>query len=963
MVWLPLLLMLLPSSADVRPAQNQYATRAWTMKDGLPHSAVTSILQSQKGYLWLATQDGLARFDGFRFETYQRKWHPDLLSDRILSLMEDSGGTFWVGSDAGLQIFENESFRIFSASGSEVRDQVWCLLEDRDGNLWAGTNAGLISINDSEIMRYGVDDGLSNDHVWCLYQDRGGAIWIGTESGLNRFQDGKIEIYTRQNGLSRDKIRAIREDRSGALWVATNGAGLVTVRNGKVEPLPGAEDLVDPIGRSLIQGKDGSMWVGTSDGLFRYQEGNRSVFTTEDGLSSNMVRSVYEGTDGALWVGTADGLSQIRDGRFARVAAQQGLSSDVSFSVYEDADEALWVGTLNGLNRIKDGRIVRYGQRAGVPAGPIPAILQDRQGVLWFGSHGGGLFSFTDGVFKTYTTRDGLSHNQVLSLQEDTDGTLWIGTHGGGLNRFQDGKFTRLDRTSGLSSDTISVLLGDADDGLWIGTYGGGLNLLRDGKFAVFGQEGEFPSLDVWALYQDANKALWVGTGGGLARLKAGKVTTYDTTQGLFADTVYQILEDSNGYLWMSSPKGIFRTLKQDLEDYAKGTVSFVRSVSHGKAYGLSVGERNGGNPAGWKTRDDKMWFPTTRGVVVLDSESLQAPVAQQPVYIEQVKVDREPVGLLSEAELGPGLLEIEFRYTAINFLSPNGVRFRYMLDGFEKEWSPSGTERSARYTHLPPGRYTFRVAAQNIDGAWIEVRVPYQFNLKPFFYQTLWFYALCVVAVGFVGAAGYRLRVKQMQARERELVKQVEERSKQLKEAKLRLEALIYVDGLTGIPNRRHFEDIFQLEWDRAYRNGVPLSLLMIDIDYFKGFNDAYGHQDGDECLKQVAVSLRGALNRPGDLVARYGGEEFVVILPWTDNLGSLQVAEWLRAAVEELRIKNERSLASKHVTISIGVATANPKEGISSGELISAADQSLYRAKRDGRNRVHSAGSLQLI
>ena len=459
------------------------------------------------------------------------------------------------------------------------------------------------------------------------------------------------------------------------------------------------------------------------------------------------------------------------------------------------------------------------------------------------------------------------------------------------------------------------------------------------------------------ALYEDSDGCLWIGTdGGGLNRLRDGKFTHVTRRDGLFDDVQYQILEDGRGSLWMSCSRGIFEVPRRQLEEFAGGTRDSVTSISYGRADGMRSAECSGfTQPAGWKTRDGRLWFPTIEGAVVIDPDRIKSNAAPPPVVIEEMRVDRGIVSTSGPVELSPGRGDLEFHYTGLSFVDPGRVRFRYVLEGFDPEWIDAGTRRTAFYTNIPPGWYTFRVIACNNDGVWNETGASAHFRLRPRFRDTPWFYGLCAVGLALSGYGASRVRAARARAREGELERQVGERTLQLEEANAKLQNLSELDALTGIANRRRFEETLAREWRRASRDGLPLSLVMIDIDYFKDFNDAYGHQVGDQCLRRVAHEIRGALTRPGDLLSRYGGEEFAAILPSTPLRGAEAVAEVLRARVESMATRHPKAPKGV-VTISLGVATASPGSVSSPEALVAEADGALYRAKRAGRNRVVS-------
>jgi len=477
---------------------------------------------------------------------------------------------------------------------------------------------------------------------------------------------------------------------------------------------------------------------------------------------------------------------------------------------------------------------------------------------------------------------------------------------------------------------------------------------MKDGQFAAFTTEDGLSSNMVFSIHEDADGVLWIGTsGGGLNRFKDGKFVGYTTKQGLFDNLVFQILEDDRENLWMSCNRGVFRVSKKELNDYADGATQKINSVVFGTADGMKSRECNGGfQPAGFRTKDGRLWFPTIKGPVRIDAHKSNTVIP--PVKIERLFVDKNPVSAREQIEVPPGRGDIEFHYTALSFLNPERMMFRYKLEGYDEDWIDAGTRREAYYTQVPPGSYRFRVVASNNDGVWNEVGTAVGITLTPHFYQTWWFFALCLMALACLVTTAYLMRVTSMKEREMELERQVAERTRELENANETLRRLAVLDGLTGIANRRRLREFLDHEWLRAARTSNPVSLLMIDVDHFKGYNDTYGHQAGDECLRRVVRMLSKAVSRSTDLVARYGGEEFAVVLLDTDWDGAIIVAERLREQVEALKIPHTASGVSPYVTISIGVASAIPRKGSLSDEIIAAADQSLYRAKNNGRNRI---------
>ena len=781
---------LLPA-LDSTPAITQYSHRVWLpepTEDALPQNSVFSILQTGDGYLWLATQEGLVRFDGVRFQVFNKQNTPEIRHNDVWKLLEDRAGNLWVGTrGGGLVRYKDGIFTRFSKENGLSDDSIQSLWEDRDGALWIGTRGGgLDRYKDGKFSVFTTKDGLSSSTVYSLYGDRDGGLWIGTDGGgVNRFRDGKFTAITTKQGLSNDTVYALYEDREGAMWVGT-GAGLNRIKEGKLKVYRSKDGLSNDNIRSVYQDRAGNLWIGTDGGgLNRYRDERFTAFTTKQGLSNDNVGAIYEDREGSLWVGTdAGGLNRFKDNKFLGYSVSEGLSDDNARSVLEDREGSIWVGTFGGVNRYRDGKFTAYTKKDGLSSNVVLSMAQDHKGELWLGTLGGGLNRFQDGKFKTYSKKDGLSNETILSLYEDHRGTLWIGTRSGGLNRFENGHFTAYTTNDGLSSNDVRYITEDRGGSLWIGTLGGGLNRLHEGKFTAYTKKDGLSSDLVLVVHEDDEGTLWIGTfGGGLNRYKNGKFTPYTTRDGLYDDVIFQILEDESGNLWMSSNRGISRVSKKELNNFADGTIRSIAPVAYGMTDGMRSRECNGAHqPAGWKGHDGRLWFPTIRGVVNINPQKILINKLKPPVVIEQFVVDGKQVAPVPDLALPPGRKKLEFHYTALSFLAPEKVQFKYKLEGFDPSWVEAGSKRIAYYTNLPPGSYRFQVLASNNDGVWNETGTAIEFYLQPYFYQTPAFYLVYILmAVAFVllGLQFYRRRIRQFQAREQELLTLVSERKR----------------------------------------------------------------------------------------------------------------------------------------------------------------------------------------
>jgi ligand-binding sensor domain-containing protein/signal transduction histidine kinase len=785
---------------------SQFGHDVWQREQGLPNNTIHAILQTHDGYLWLATEEGLVRFDGVRFRVFDAQNTRELASNQIQVLFEDKQGELWIGTAAGLTRYKDQQFNPFTAGEGLPGKGVSCICQDRAGSVWVGTAAGLWAFAGDKFVTYSTRDGLPNDSIRSLYEDRlgslwvttvgglarlrdgvwtafttrdglpndsvrsvfedsNGYLWINTFAGLARFKDGSVSVFTTADGLLNDHIWSIEEDRKGTLWIGTDG-GLNSFSNGLFQGYTTKDGLPDNSVFSTYEDRGGVLWVATPGGLGRLKDGVLTSYTSRDGLSDDVVMALFEDQEGSLWIGTeAGGLNRLKDAKFTTYSAKEGLTNDVVWALCPGADGSLWAGTNGGgLNRLRDGKITSYSTKDGLASNIVRALYEDKAGNLWAGTPGG-LNRLRRGHIDTFTVGDGLSNNGVTSIEEDRDGNLWIGTLGG-LTRFKDGRFTIYTTGDGLSDDRISSLRASRDGGLWIGTRTGGLNRLEGGRFTSYRAKEWIPDDSVRAIYEDEDGVLWVGMRkSGLSRFSNRDFTTCSMKTGLFDNCVFQIIGDDRQNLWMSSPRGVFRVSKGEFADFAGGRVTQIASVSYGTADGMLSRECNGGQPGAVKSADGKLWFATIRGIAMIDARITQINEVPPPVAIERVVVDGEPIALNARVDLPPGKERYEFYYTALSLAAPEKVRFKYRLEGFDKEWVDAGTERIGLYTHIPPGTYKFRVIACNNDGVWNETGALLNLYLNPYFYQTYWFYAAVAATLGLMALAIYRLRVKGIKA------------------------------------------------------------------------------------------------------------------------------------------------------------------------------------------------------
>ena len=762
------LLLSLSSSAyalDSSRDLSQFGHEVWLTENGLPQNTVHAIAQTPDGYIWIGTEEGLARFDGVKFTVFDKQNTPEIKSNYIRSLLADRQGALWIGTAQGLVRMLNGKFTLFTRDNGLPSETIQAVYEDRQRNLWIATANGLALLKSGGLSTFTTKERLISGSIQALLEDSGGALWIATPYGVGRLKDGKFTNYTVRDGLGGNSVRAIQQDRDGRIWFGSVG-GLTSFDGNRFTNYTTRDGLPNDRIISLQAGRDGGLLVGTAAGLCRFSDGRFTGFNATEALSTNTILSLLEDLEGNVWIGTESaGINLLKDTKFTTYTATNGLSNDLVKSIYEDHEGNVWIGTDGGgLNQLRNGKLNAYTTRNGLSSNVVLALAGDNAGNLWVGTPDG-LNRFSGGKFTIYTAADGLANNDIRSIYFDRRANLWIGTRGG-LTRMRNGVFKTFTEADGLPNDLVTTLYEDTKGDLWVGTLGG-LARLTNEEFATFTTNDGLSSDAVISLYEDSDGTLWIGTnGGGLNRMKDGRFTTYTTSKGLLDDVVYRILEDGQNNLWLSCRKGIFHISKQELDQFAKGSIPSIAPVAYGTADGMMTREcSGGGDPAGWRGSDGKLWFPTIKGVAMIDPERMKINSHAPPVVIEQIRIDDRSFAPSERLELPAGTTRFDLYYTAPSFVAPEKVRFKYKLEGFDKDWIDSGTRRIAYYTNLRPGAYTFRVIASNNDGVWNETGASVALYLKPYFYQTYAFYAVCIIVLVLLAWVLFRLRVRGMQA------------------------------------------------------------------------------------------------------------------------------------------------------------------------------------------------------
>ncbi len=748
----------------------------WTTEDGLPSNSLTNILQTRDGYLWIASFNGLVRFDGVSFTIFNERSEPALPTSGIRELAEDADGTLWIGTQGGgVLTYREGRFDVFHAEYGR-RSTILSLLFGEDGEVWVGvSDFGAYRHREEELSRVEHPD-LTDSTVRDILRDRAGALWFAAEGqGLVRHHEGSFTTYTTRSGLASDAVTSLYESARGELYVGS-WEGLNKLVDGRVltvSELSGIEVY-------RIYGDEvGNMWLATEQGLYSRSadSGSFERLAKLRGQELGGVSSLAFDHEGSLWLAsTANGLFQLKRSKFRNYSIEQGLSTGRMNVVRELSPGEYWAGADNGtVNVIQDGEV----STLELPSLPsdlrIRDVYRDPDGSHWITSYAG-LLHLKGSEEVLYTTEDGLPTNQLRSLFKDRRGTLWIGTQNGGLVAMSEaGVFETIDTSSGLTSNFVFSIDEDLEGRLVIGTRGALTLLDTEARFTHYTAEHALPGSIVFSTSTDRDGSLWICTNKGLARLADGEIRTVTASDGLPAEAFFDFAEDEQGFVWLSSSQGVVRAAKAFLVDFLDGRAPRVEATIFDESDGMISRDCTGAAHF-LQASDGKLWFPTLGGVSVVDPRNLPRNVVAPRVAINRFEVDGEPVDFYQELVFEPGKKRFAFEVAALSFLAPEKVRVRYRLEGFDEDWIDIGAERSIDFTNLPPGEHAFRVIAANDDGVWNREGATVRFRLRPFYYQRPGFYVLLAVVLVLALRGLHQWRLRTVRDRNLELERIVTE-------------------------------------------------------------------------------------------------------------------------------------------------------------------------------------------
>lgn len=769
---LPLLCVLLLASltpahaVDADRKISQFGHTAWRIRDGIFNSTANAITQTTDGYLWIGTENGLVRFDGVRFVP----WKPagQQLDDRIFSLSATRDGALWIGTGRGLALLKNGNI-----VDMKIDARVNAIVEDPAGNgVWIARSrvreekGPICHVTETSSRCYGRESGIVFDTAAQIARGHDGSFWFGGRYALAHLATSTVTQYFEQE-LAKNEglygVGAIATSSDGSVWVSVEQppgtpSTLRQFVKGQwiTHPLPRVGDHELDV-TSLFVDREQTVWIGTAgDGLYRLHGGQIDQFSAADGLSGDDIGRMHQDHEGNVWVATSQGIDVFRNSRVVSYSVREGLSADSVSSIVASADGKVWIGNVGALDVMQNGKLTAIRKEQGFPGRTISGLYSDHAGRLWIGIDQS-LYVYDGQRFLPITKPDGTRLGLVTSMTEDVDRNMWIQT-ANQIYRARDLIIVETPENFPIAYN----LTPDPKGGIWLGQRNATFSKYADGKMEHFPPPANRKDGSVLGLVVDPDGSVWAAVQTGLVRLVGKERRFLGSENGIPCRGIYALQDDNQRGLWLYTQCGVVSIARSELDKWWARPDTVVKLRTFDLLDGAQPGMSTF-SPSVTKTPDGRIWFANDRIVQMVDPTRLERNSSRPAVHIERVVADRRSYAPQQNLRLPALTRDLEINYTALSFVNPQKVRFRYKLENRDTDWQDPETRRQAFYSDLPPGNYTFRVIACNNDGVWNEAGASLQFNVAAAWYQTNWFRALAVIAALLLIWILYRLRLRQI--------------------------------------------------------------------------------------------------------------------------------------------------------------------------------------------------------
>ena len=777
---------------DSTSLKSEYSLDSWTIEEGFPAFSISGIAQSKSGYIWLATNEGVIRFDGIQFTKIKNHSHEDISTD-IVKMVQHKDGKLWLCMyDCSLVLFTPDSlggvFTYHPLPQKEFNSDISNIFFDCKNNMWIVRESKLYFLtstysNNSTPQLIDSSKGCYGEIVNSVFEDSSNAIFVSTSmKPVNLFYKQPIGFLNIKRNrdthftqvINSISIHSILQTSKNSHMLGSN-LGLFVLSSEKIVPYFVKQKNSTFNIKSIIQDSEKKIWFGSEEnGLYQIADGTLRRFSLKEGLSSNRVISLFVDRENSIWIGTrGGGLNRLKRKKVSTYTKENGLPENNIASVFEDSKKTLWVGTkTGGISHLVNQKWTTFSTRNGLAGNLVRAIIEDEKHTMWLGTDNG-ISHYQNNIFHNYNNLNELLNNQIRVLYKSKkNNLLWAGKSTSGFSKFipknNPAFINYVAQFNAVNTNTIRGIIENSSGDIWIATRGG-LQFLKKDSLQLFTSENGLPNNDIMSLYSDSNNTLWIGTyNGGLSHFKNNTFHNYTTKNGLFDNVIYHILEDDFGNLWFGCNKGIFTIPKKQFDEFDERKIPALTPVSYGISDGMLSVECNGGSqPSCWKGHDGKLYFATMGGVAIVDPKNITKNSLPPPVAIEKIIVNDDTLSFASSHELSAGKKKLEFHYTALSLLAPEKNQFKYKLDGFDENWINAGTRRKAYYTNIPAGEYTFRVIACNNDGVWNEQGASMNITIPSHWWEIIWIQIGAFLLLGFGVYVLFQSRISYIQKAE----------------------------------------------------------------------------------------------------------------------------------------------------------------------------------------------------
>lgn len=746
-----------------QPIQN-FSLSQWTAEDGLSSNNLTDVYQDSEGLLWITSFNGVMIYDGERIEIYDINNLDILETDGFYTVVEGDNGSIYLGSQgSGILQYKNGNFSNIEINSGELPRSVPTLLASKSGVLYVGSNnQGLYKLENGVASRLDIPL-LNQSTISSLKEDAEGRIWVATEGqGVICLNDEQVQRHvTSQTGLYDDYIESLAFTNNGLLTIATTRGLQYIDQQGKLQSL---DDLADVYINCLYVDDWNSVWVGTENGLARWSLAGNTVEwiygksgidlvrissiikdqenslwltssrtglmrlkesrlnnLTQPAISSDRINIIHESWNGKSYIGTDKNNLDVFDGEtYEKIQINTDLGGNGVRDIYHDRDGSFWLATYVGIIHKQGNKETVYSTDTGMPANNFRTILKDQNGIFWFGSRSGGLVKFDKGeIIEVLDIQNKLESNFVLSVTESENGDLYVGTHSGGLTIISPSGETK---THHLKADDSGVLLFNID-------------LISDQEAIITANIG-------------------------LIHFDGDSLKLIDLASDQRSKTYFDLVDDGMNSFWVTTNLGVLQIDKANWAKYKIGEIKKLPYILLDENNGMNNKECTGATRS-LMTSSGQIMIPTLGGVCVVNPSKLELSKAEPKLSVRNILVDNVRLSVSEDiAVVEAGAIRYVFEFAVLSYTAPERNQYRYMLEGFEKEWSESSYEGRVEYTNLPPGKYTFKVIGANESNIWNTEPASFSFRVKPFFYQTIWFYILIGLSIIALFLIIYKWRI-----------------------------------------------------------------------------------------------------------------------------------------------------------------------------------------------------------